>query len=119
MKAYVKHIIGGAALGLALLATTGPTWAGFVEDDSGVSLSHDISYVGAEGSLQGARYSSDNSQHIGCAVVEATAYSYVRCTAQDSNGAWLTCKTADPQSIAQTHSMTKSNHRRLAQRRTR
>ncbi len=29
MKAHLKNIIGGAALGLALLATTVPTWAGF------------------------------------------------------------------------------------------
>ena len=29
MKAHVKNIIGGAALGLALLAPTIPLWAGY------------------------------------------------------------------------------------------
>ena len=104
MKAHVKNIIGGTALGLALLAPAIPLWAGFggfhpVNIFSGNN-------VGAAGSLQSARYSSDNSQHIGCVVAEATAYSYVRCTAQDINGTWMTCKTADPKYIAVAHAMT-------------
>ena len=53
MKTYVKNIIGGAALGLALLATTGPTWAGRAYSEV------KIGNLLASGALQATRYSSD------------------------------------------------------------
>ncbi len=128
MKTYLKNIIGAAALGLALLASSGPTWAGYlwapeVEVACDVTAPNPPWYLRwskymsfnpwqcghATGSLIGARVSSDNTQFIGCNVVETTAYRYVRCSAKTYDGRVVTCKSSDPKLIAVAHAMTSNS----------
>ncbi len=112
MKAYVKSIIGGAALGMALLTTTVPTWAGFVPDKllyPGVSIGQGNVY--GSGAVARARYSLDTTQYIGCAVSEkgSYSYSYMSCTARDQNGTMVSCGTYDPKLIKAAHAITNAS----------
>src|SRR5262245_16627299 len=89
MKTMLKKILGGAAFGLALLAHTAPTWAGF-------KLNAEV-FVGsnsASGSLTSARYSNDNQQYITCFT--AAGGTNALCTARDKTGAYLSCTTYNP-----------------------
>ena len=101
MKAHVKNIIGGAVLGLTLLANTGLTWAGYA-----VNYEVTVTATNATGGARPARFSSDNRQSIGCAVDQSVSGFYMRCTAVDRNGAILTCESYDPKLIAVAETMT-------------
>ena len=59
MKANLKNILGLAALGMTLLATTVPTWAGRVSTDR-VTIGDNQFASWASGNLVDARYSADN-----------------------------------------------------------
>jgi hypothetical protein len=59
MKTHVKNIIGIAALGMILLATTIPTWAGSV-NPSQVLIGSNQLFDYANGSMVSARYSTEN-----------------------------------------------------------
>jgi hypothetical protein len=104
MKTTLKKIIGGATLGLALLAHTGPTWAG-VQFNPQVFVFNSS----AEGSMNGARYSSDTKQQIGCRLYATPTFSNVFCAAIDSTGAQLSCFSTDAQLMAAASSITDSS----------
>ncbi len=105
MKAHLKKIIGGAALGLALLANSVPTWAG-------LAVRNEV-FVGpyyAAGAMPATRYSPDNTQQIGCAVKENPPYSSVSCFARDKNNASYSCLSTDLKLIEVAHTITGSSY---------
>ncbi|MGH8603333.1 MAG: hypothetical protein ACREXR_11345, partial [Gammaproteobacteria bacterium] len=67
MKANLKNILGMAALGMTLLATTVPTWAGYVSNFEVVVANNQYFYYGS-GSMVDARYSADSTQYISCVL---------------------------------------------------
>ena len=64
MKTNLKKILGLAALGMTLLATTVPTWAGRVSTSQSQHSKQPIASW-ASGNLVGARYSADTSNRSG------------------------------------------------------
>ncbi len=91
MKAHVKNIIGGAVLGLTLLAHTGPTWAGYA---SNYEVYRGRQPLALQGAVQSARFSSDNRQYIGCAVSQGCLLvSYMSCFAAIKMVLSLNCWT--------------------------
>lgn len=111
MKAHLKKIIGGAVLGMALLADSVPTWAGFVPEKLITEVSIGQGNVYGSGAVAAARYSLDTTQYIGCAVSEkgSYSYSYMSCTAQDEKGARVSCGTYDPRLIKVAHAITNAS----------
>jgi hypothetical protein len=109
MKANLKNILGLAALGMALLATTVPTWAGKASTDR-VIIGSDQYVSWASGSLTGARYSANTSkEQIGCRAYTLSTYSWVSCHAMDSAGRSLTCGSGDWKFLDMVHGMTDSS----------
>jgi hypothetical protein len=97
MKANLKNILGLAALGMTLLATTVPTWAGIVTNVGGVFIYSDQVSRYAMGSLVGVRYySGDNSQNIGCIASILPSSSLTTCYATDGEGKSLYCVSDHP-----------------------
>ena len=94
MKANLKNILGLAALGMTLLATTVPTWAGRVSTSSVIIHDNQV-WSTASGSMVDARYSADNSQHIGCIAHTLSSYSWTTCFATNSAGRSLVCGSGD------------------------
>ncbi len=109
MKTTLKKIIGGAALGLALLANTAPTWAG-VQFNEQVFVFNSS----AEGSMNGARYSSDPTQQIGCRLYATPTFSNVFCAAIDSTRAQLSCFSTDARLMAAASAITDSSFIRFS-----
>jgi hypothetical protein len=105
MKANLKKILGLAALGMTLLATTVPTWAGYVSA-SEVSISSTGDVRLATGSMVGARYSADSTQYIGCYI---NAAPFAVCFARDSAGTFLGCVSHEEKHIASVQRMTDSS----------
>ena len=86
MKANLKNMLGLTALGMTLLTTTVPTWAGYVTDQKQVTT-HTNTYFEAYGGLNAARYSADSRQYIGCRVsAYANGSRSAYCAAQTSTG---------------------------------
>src|SRR4051794_38286737 len=108
MKANLQNILGLAALGMTLLATTVPTWAGKVNTPEVVIGGNQFSRW-AEGSLAGARYSADNRQTIGCKLWTLSTYSWTSCYATDSAGRNLTCGSGDWKFLETLRAMTDSS----------
>jgi hypothetical protein len=52
--------------------------------------------VYASGALSGARYSTDDSQEIGCAAYATSSGPGAFCWAEDATGHYLSCATTDP-----------------------
>lgn len=111
MKANLKKTLGLAALGMALLATAAPSWAGFVsKPKTAVGTDYNTGRNYATGSLVGTRYSADTSQQIGCYImVTQIGGSVIKCYARDSAGRTLECFTYDPVHVAIVHGMTDSS----------
>jgi len=111
MKAHLKNIIGIAALGMILLATTVPTWAGSV-NTSQVLIGSNQLFDYANGSMVGARYSTDNKQSIGCRIEThfTPVATYVICYASDSTGKYFSCSSADPQLVEVAQGLTDSSY---------
>jgi uncharacterized protein YjdB len=89
MKTHLQKLIGTAVLGLALVSTSIPAWAG------GVSLPEvqvNEVYNEASGSMAGTRYSPDSQQYIGCIFDNP----FVTCFAKDTTGKSLVCTSTDP-----------------------
>jgi len=107
MKTYVKRIIGGAVLSIALVTYTVPTWAGN-RDNREVIVGYIVGNAtgGATGGVNAARYSSDSKQYIGCIIRGTTSYSSVTCFAADKTGATFACSTTDPNMIKTVRTMT-------------
>ena len=109
MKAKLKNIIGLAALGMTLLATTVPTWAGRVSTDS-VSIGSNQFASWASGNLVDARDSADTRQQIGCKAYILSSYSWTSCHAMDSAGRSLTCGSGDWKFLEMVQGMTDSSY---------
>ena len=106
MKANLNNILGRAALGMALLANTVPSWAGSVSNPGVVIESTSTTHT-AYGSMVGARYSADNRQYIGCSINAAPS---VVCIAQNSAGNYVGCVSNDPRHIDWVQRMTDSSY---------
>jgi hypothetical protein len=110
MKANLKNILGLAALGMTLVATTIPTWAGRVSTDR-VSITNTQYGSRADGSLTGARYSADQSrEQIGCRAQTLSTYSWTTCHAMDSAGRSLLCGSGDWKFLNMVQGMTDSSY---------
>ena len=92
MKVNLKNILGLAALGMILLTTTVPTWAGSASRPQVTIQGNTDIYV--NGGVVGARYSPDSTQSIGC-YIDATPF--VVCSAQNSTGRFVLCVSQDAQ----------------------
>ena len=111
IKVNLKKMLGLVALGMTLLTTTAPTWAGYVYP-SEVSINEKYSstetYV--NGGLVGARYSADNKQYIGCNLyAPASGSPQIACYALDSVGKFALCTSTDPRYVEQAQRMTDSS----------
>ena len=107
MKAKLKDILGIAALGLTLLVTITPTWAGRVTTNP-VKVGSNQTSRYASGSLVSARYSADNRQYIQCVAVAASNYTV--CSAMDSVGTYVGCQSGDPKFQEVVQAMTASSY---------
>ena len=104
IKVNLQNILGLAVLGMTLLATPVPTWAGEVYLDEVF-----VSNFDAGGSMAGARYSLDNKQYIGCNLYAASnASPMVYCSARDSYARYYSCSSTDLEYVEQTQRMTAS-----------
>jgi hypothetical protein len=108
MKTNLKKMLGLAALGMTLLATTAPTWAGFVTT-SQVSIGGNQISRWASGSMEDARRSADNIQNIGCIAQTLSTYSWTTCYATDSAGRSLLCGSGDWKFLETLRGMTDSS----------
>jgi hypothetical protein len=108
MKANLKNILGLAALGMTLLATTVPTWAGRVSTDS-VIIADNQSWSWASGNPVDARSSADNRQNIGCRAYTMSSYSWTTCFATNSAGRTLVCGSGDWKFLEPLRAMTDSS----------
>ncbi len=108
MKANLKNILNMAVLGMTLVTTTVPTWAGTV-NTRGVSITNTPTQRSAIGTMVGARYSADPNQSIGCKSHTLSAYSWTTCYARDSAGRSLLCGSGDWKFLEVVHAMTESS----------
>jgi hypothetical protein len=110
MKAKLKNILSLAAMGVTLLATTVPTWAGRVATRE-VLISTSPLRSAASGSMVGARYSADNQQYIGCVAIAADHYAnnFIQCHARDKSSKSLVCGSQDPKLLETVQAMTDSS----------
>ena len=108
MRANLKNILGLAALGMSLLATTVPSWAGRVSTDT-VSITNTSSASWASGNLVDARDSADTKQQIGCKAQILSTYSWTTCEAMDSTGKYLICGSGDWKFLDMVQGMTDSS----------
>jgi hypothetical protein len=108
MKANLKNILGLLALGMTLLATTVPTWAGRVSTDS-VIIADNQSWSWASGNPVDARSSADNVQNIGCRAYTMSSYSWTTCFATNSAGRTLVCGSGDWKFLEPLRAMTDSS----------
>lgn len=112
MKANLKKMLGLATLGMTLLTTTVPTWAGRVSTDSVIIGNNQVSRW-ASGNLVDARYSADNKQLIQCkafADPNNRISNSVVCGAADSTGNNLACGSKDPRLQEVVQAMTDSSY---------
>jgi hypothetical protein len=109
MKANLKKLVGLAALGMTLLTSTVPTWAGRVSTDSVIIASNQFGSW-ASGNLVDARDSADTRQQIGCRAYTLSSYSWTSCHAMDSAGRSLICGSGDGKFLEMVHGMTDSSY---------
>ena len=111
MKANLKNILGLAALGITLSATTVPTWAGLVGTQQ-VAVHINQYATSASGSMVDARYSADNQQHIGCTIQVGRydAAPSISCGARDTSGAYHYCYSLNPRYVEAVQGMTDSSY---------
>ncbi len=109
MKTHLKKMLSLTALGVSLLTNTVPTWAGgWGRPEVTIVRTSTPNY--ARASLNGARYSTDSRQYIGCRV---SAYPNgsrsANCAAQTSTNDTLYCATNDPKLIERLQKMSDSS----------
>ena len=109
MKANLKKMLGLAALGMTLLATTVPTWAGRVSTNTVIIHDNGV-WSTASGNLVDARDSGDNSQNIGCIAYTMSSYSWTTCFATNSAGRSLVCGSGDWKFLEPVRAMTDSSY---------
>jgi hypothetical protein len=109
MKVKLKNVLGLAALGMTLVATTVPTWAGSVSTTE-VTISSNGTGPFASGSLVGVRYSADSTQFIGCHLhAHPSGSPQIICHALDSAGNYLSCISSDARHVASAQRITDSS----------
>ena len=110
MKTTLKKILGLATLGMALLTNTAPSWAGAQYPVEVAIIYDDSTY--AMGSMVGARYSTDNTQYIGCFTNGQGSLSSpsIRCFARDRVGNTAFCISLDLRFVPQIQAMTDSSY---------
>lgn len=107
MKTTMKHILGGAALGLTLLVDAGQIWAG-----QKISTEIRVKNTEAYGTMNGARYSKDDVQKIGCAAGKNPNFSagaFAFCYATEKDGDTLLCATTVPNMVRAVSAITDSS----------
>ena len=111
MKANLKKMLGLAALGMTLLITSVPTWAGSVTNEQ-VQITYGTNNTfDASGVLTAARYSADSRQYIGCRVsAYANGSRSATCAARTSTDNLAYCSTSDPKLIEKIQTMTDSSY---------
>jgi hypothetical protein len=109
MKVNLKNVLGLAALGMTLLATPVPTWAGRVGNIGGVFLGSNQFGRSASGSTVGVRFSADGIQKIGCIAHTLSSYSWTTCYATDGAGRSLVCGSGDWKFLEVVRGMTDSS----------
>ena len=111
MKARLRNLFGLAALGMTLLTTTAPTWAGSVSTPEVYIGTNGNGIPFARGSMAGARYSADNKQHIGCRISFNSGLStpQMSCSAVNSAGVLLFCSSFVPKHLEAVQAMTDSS----------
>ena len=93
MKAHGQKLLALAALGLTLVTTPVPTWAGY-RFTPGVTISpNQVGGSYARGSLVGTRYSADAVQYIGCTTTATSTRT--ECYAKNTAGAYLYCSSTN------------------------
>ena len=89
MKTNLQKLIGTVVLGLALVSTSLPAWAGLV-----IQPEVYVQVGFASGSTVAARYSTDSKQYIGCKL--SNNGTFVMCLATDKTGKSAVCTSTDP-----------------------
>src|SRR3954451_16044768 len=108
MKVNLKNILGLAALGMTLLTSSVPTWAGLKLTEE-VTVINSNGIRRAYGSMVGARHSPDSKQNIGCTAYTFQFYSWTACFATDRVGNSLVCGSGDPRWAEVVQGMTDSS----------
>jgi hypothetical protein len=93
MKAHVQKLVGLAALGLTLVTTPGPTWAGYKFTPGVAIYPNQVGGSYAKGSMVGTRYSADAVQYIGCTATATSTRT--ECSAKATTGAYLYCSSTN------------------------
>jgi hypothetical protein len=111
MKTKLKNIFALSVLCLILFSKAVPTWAGSVSTPE-VTIGGNQAYSWAKGSMVGARYSTDNTQYIGCFITGRDSLSSpsIRCFARDRVGNTAFCISLDLRFVTQVQAMTDSSH---------
>jgi hypothetical protein len=109
MTAKLKNILGLAILGVTLLATTVPAWAGRVNPREVFINGNPGQSALASGSLTSARYSADSRQTIGCRSHTLRFSSWTTCFATNSAGKSLACGSGEVKFLEVVHAMTDSS----------
>ena len=104
MRTNISRVIGGLALGMALLVGN-TAWGGY-QWTANVFVNSAGTY--ASGNLPDARYSGER-QYIGCLMNE---YS-ISCYARNEDGRSLSCVSYDPAHEAPVLFMTSTSHLRF------
>jgi hypothetical protein len=115
MKTKLKKMLGLTALGMTLLASTVPTWAGSAgTQEVFVYSNSNATGTIASGSMVGARYSADSKQYIGCTLhARPNAAPSITCSALTSAGKSAACTSTDPEYVEQTQRLTDSSYLRF------
>jgi hypothetical protein len=93
MKAHIQKLVGLAALGLTLLTTPVPTWAGWTFSPGVTIYPNQVGGSYAKGSMVGTRYSADAVQYIGCTATATSTRT--GCYARNTAGIYLYCSSTN------------------------
>lgn len=114
MKTKMHKLLSMAVLGVTLQLQSLPAWAGLVKTPE-VTIRHDnntngYAFVGAYGTMIGARYSADTQQYIGCYDSSIYSANEITCRATDKIGRTTYCYSSDPEYVAAVNAMTDSSY---------
>lgn len=113
-QAQWKNLVGLAVLGMTLVTTAIPTWAGYrFPQEVLIDVTTEPNHPYASGSMVGARYSTDSNQNIGCTAFVRPTYTWTSCFAVNRAGAALVCGSGNPQWAEAVKSMTSSSYMRF------
>ena len=114
MKTTLHKLISLAVLGITLQLQGLPVWAGLVRTPEVTIRHHNGTngylFVGAYGTMAGARYSVDNQQFIGCYTASPYSTSEITCKAKDKIGREVYCFSSVPEYVAAVNAITDSSY---------